>query len=274
MKITSHKENFISVYEIFNTQVEFILCVLLTTLFTLTCFFPQKTFASSINRGYAEISGEFGLTDLSTKNEILNVTPIETDTLHQTNNPLTGIFGFGIGYVFPLHSESKGINWFPYLKPTFNLRYFEQDITGQVYQFQDPEFYNYNYNISVSSTRFMLDLVLALFKYHRFSGYVLGGCGEAWNQISYDDQPLPGVSGGSLNLSKENNYKFVSEIGGGISYDMDKQLSFSLEYIYSNLRINETASTGTLNGSPTTISPIKIPITSQSVQFMLTWKML
>ena len=164
------------------------------------------------------------------------------------------------------------MNWFPYLKPAVNLRYFEQDLTGQVYQFQDPEFYNYNYDISVSSTRLMLDLVLTLFKYHRFSSYVLGGCGESWNQINYSDQAVPGVSGGTLNLSNKNNYKFISEVGGGISYDMNKQLNFSLEYLYSNLRTNETSATGTLNGSPVAITPIKVPVISQSVQFVFTWK--
>lgn len=274
MKRLYNKEKLINVYEIFNTYAEFISAVLLILALTLTCFFSQKIFASPIDQGHAEISGEFGLTYLPTQDEIFNVTPIEADTLHPTNNSLTGNFGLGIGYLFPLHTESKGVSLFPYLKPTINLRYFEQDITGQVYQFQDPEFYNYNYDISVSSTRLMLDLVLALFNYNRFSGYVLGGCGEAWNQIDYSDQPLPDVSGGALNLNKKNNYKFVSEVGGGISYDMNKQLSFSLEYLYSNLRTNATAAIGNLNGSPAVISPIETPIILRSIQFILTWKIL
>lgn len=249
------------------------LCIRLLKLFILICCISSRTFALPINQGHIELFGEAGLAQLSTKNTIVHATTIETDSLQQKNNPFTAsLLGIGIGYTFPLHSKSNGMNWFPYLKPIANLRYQKLNAEGQVYQFQDPEFYNYDYTISVASTRLMFDLALGFFKYKHFSAYVLGGIGETWNQISYHDQSIPGVSGGSLFLNKSVNSKFIPETGVGVSYGINEKLTLSLEYLYTNFGTNYTSANGTLNGSLTSIPPIRVPITSQSVQLIAAWK--
>lgn len=251
MEFTRHKELAVKVTKLFS--------------FFLIGLGSPKGLAHSI-----ELSGNVGGTQFSTKDNVLRVNPLETDSLIANHSSAPNV-GLGAGYVFSLPFAQNG--WLPYVKPMINLRYFlRQHLTGQVYQYQDPEFYNYNYTISLESTWLMLDLALGVFSYHGVSGYLLGGFGGAWNRIGYYDEPLPGVLGGALFLNKNTSSKLVAEVGAGLSYDVFQPLTFAVEYLYSNLGTNNSAVTGSLNGLPAILSPIPIPVRAQSIQFVATWK--
>lgn len=252
-----------------NHMKHFIKCIINTVLLV------PLTANALLHTGRLEVSGQIGATSLSVGNSTLPVTTIETDTLHEQVNPVIPEFSIGAGYVFPLdHSlQFNSVRWFPEIKTAINLRYLQQEITGDVYQFQDPSMNNYNYELSLENTRLMLNAALTLFSINEKTAlYVLGGVGNTWTTIGYTDTPVANVPGGALNLDNRTNNGFTYEAGAGILYPVDNETVLFLEYRYTHSQSIRTASQGTLNGSPTIITPARFPFHSQTLSFGANWK--
>jgi opacity protein-like surface antigen len=252
----------------FETRKFLSLCVCL-----LLSFFSANVYAADLSN--LELSGGFGLAKLHVGNSAFAVTDTETDSLVQTANPIVGDVNFGVAYVWPLNSMrlDQRVSWFPSVKTGLNLRYFDQNVQGQIYQYQEPDLDNYTYNLSVESTRLMFDISLTLATVQRFSLFLQGGAGAGWTQTSYSDMPNEGIPSGSLSINNRTNSGFVSEVGGGISYDIQENFGISLQYLYANYGTIKTSSTATLNGDPASIAPAQFPLRSQEVLFNVYMKM-
>ena len=234
--------------------------------------FPTTVFA---NLGYFELSGGFGALYSQLGNNSVAVTSTETDNLRQNYNPQVGDGNIGLGYVIPLLSAHDGLTrqYFPFIKPAVNLRYFSRDVGGQVYQYQQTGFDNYTYDLSVTSTRLMFDVTLGLLEYQHFNLHAISGLGAGWTQIGYSDSPNAGVQGGGLSLNRHKRTGFVSEVGAGVGYEIDSRFSVALDYLYANYGSVKTSSTGTLNGAPETIIPMTFPLRTQEVLFEVNLKL-
>ncbi len=236
-------------------------------------------FLSLLSSVYAKnfgLSAQLGLSNLHVGSSTIQVTPTETDTLHQQENPNVPEFTLGLNYLVPLPHirEWHGFTFFPALVPVLNFRYIKQEITGEVWQYQEPAMNNYNYNLSIDSLRFMLDVALILFSYQeKTSFFIFGGVGNAWNQIGYQDTAVPGVPGGELHLNNRTNSGFVYELGGGIFYPLDQCMSVFLEYRYAHFPKIRTASSGTLDGIPVNVPSATFPFYSQTISFGINWNL-
>lgn len=249
-------------------------CLKTITPIILFLFLPfaPTAFASF---GQFGISGEIAAANLHLGNSNLGVTSTETDRLHETSNPTTPEFSLGINYTFPFISSlhSNNIDWFPAIKTALNVRYLQQKITGNVYQYQDPAMNNYDYRLHLYSIRLMLDAMLTLFTVQNTTSvYLLGGVGNAWNELDYQDSiDATGVQGGALKLNNHNTNGFTSEIGGGVLYSLKKQIDVFLEYRYEHSQSLHTGATGVINGMPVSVSPASFPFSSQTIALGLNW---
>ncbi len=225
-----------------------------------------------------EVIGALGFANLSAGDGYLGVTSSETDRLVQTNNNNWNTFAaqLGLGYVYYLHGAqqySENVQWFPWIEPELNGYYLAQNnIKGDVWRFGSPDFNDMTYTMPVESFRLMFDTALTLVSKKQYSLYAIGGIGNAWNRVGYRDADRDSVPCADqfLDFNATTRSSFAWEVGGGLSYALNKRFNFSVEYLYTDLGSVKTPDHG-FSGDITlpAIVPAKFKLTSQAILFGL-----
>lgn len=250
-----------------------------TLLFKLalaSLFFSVSNIAYSANfssESHFVLSENVGPTNLSVGDSQIEVSELETDTLHQTNNGNVNQFSFGVGYAMPLNDR-----WFTEIKPMLNFYYFTHVVAGRVYRYEDPLFDNYQYEVSLNSSRLMLDVYLNVLAIQRFSLFILGGVGDSWNRVGYQDKPIYDVPNGGISLVDQTNNGFVWEGGAGLAYSVQENFEIYVQYLYTKFKEIQTADHGRVNdylveSSPIGVSPAQFSLHSQAILFGLNIKL-
>lgn len=221
------------------------------------------------------LTANVGAAKLSNTDSTFAVSPIETDSLVQTENPYFTQFGVGIGYEFPLKNamSSHGIKWFTAIRPALTFYHFSNQMEGNGYQFQLPQFNNYKYFLGVNSNRLMLDAYLTLAAFKRSKLFIIGGIGGGWTDVEYHDAPSQlNVSNGQITLNNHSNSGFADEIGAGISFELQKNIEVFLQYLYTHYQSIKTSGQGTVFVYPgetnsISVAPAAFPLNVQYISF-------
>lgn len=129
-------------------------------------------------------------------------------------------------------------DWFPsYSLSIFWQYFFKTQLNGQIMQYSLPQFTNYNYHLDFTSNLLLVSGKMNLFKLGRFSPFINGGIGSAFNYISnYHETALLGVTPRvSPGFKNANTNEFAYNIGAGLDVRLLPQLILSLGYIYQDL---------------------------------------
>lgn len=235
---------------------------------------PKKT------QDHLEVIGALGVGDFMPGSGYLGVTSSETDFLTQANgnnwNELAAQVGVGYVHYFPGALQySEKLQWLPAIEPQLNAYYLGQgsSLTGDVWRFNSSAFNAMTYTMSLQSERLMVDGALTIASKKKSSLYVIGGIGNAWNQLKYSDadnaNAAPCADQG-LNLGTHTNSNFAWEAGVGITYTYNPRFLLSLEYLYAGLgkaKTSASGNTGTI--AAPVIVPAQINLNSQAVLFGL-----
>lgn len=130
-------------------------------------------------------------------------------------------------------------HWFPSYSLGLQFQHaFTQDIGGTVTQYSDPEFTNYTYQWNLYSNELLAVGKMNLFSIGRVSPYVSAGIGGVVNTTdNYTESALPGVTAPrtSPGFADESNLQFAYQLGAGVDLQMNKQMLFTIGYLYQDL---------------------------------------
>ena len=102
-----------------------------------------------------------------------------------------------------------------------------KSIKGDVWRFGDPSFNDMTYNMPIESYRLMFDTALTIVSKRQYSLYAIGGIGNAWNPVGYNDADRNGMPCPDqfLNLNSTTRSSFAWEVGGGLSYALSNRFA-------------------------------------------------
>ena len=222
---------------------------------------------------HIDLIGAMGVASLDISDGYLGVTSSETDRLIQTNNNNWNTLAaqLGVGYVYysrNYNPYSDQAQWFTSIEPEINGYYLgKSSIKGDVWRFGSPNYNDMTFRMPIESYRLMLDGALTVVSKKQYSLYVIGGIGNTWNRVNYNDvnpNGIPCVDQG-LNLNSTTHSNFAWEVGAGLSYAFNNRLSLSLEYLYADLGNIKTSGTGFTGAIPTpALVPANFELTSQA----------
>ncbi|EHL32364.1 outer membrane protein [Legionella drancourtii] len=195
-----------------------------------------------------------GVTWFNIPHTTITPTDIETDYLSKGHTNTTGDVGLGIYHKQPL--LVNGSAWFNTFGFGLAIRYsgFSDNVAnGNVYQFEQTNLDNYHYKLYFENTRLLAQLTLDVLTYKQVSLYLMGGVGEGWSRLRYQDFPNEKDLGGGLSLPKETTSRLVGDVGIGINYHHTSHISYSLSYLYTDYGHITANSYGNLNGEPVKI---------------------
>lgn len=206
--------------------------------------------------------------------ETLELLPYEVgpyaDTF--TNQSDAGAFTWGVGakYRFPLHNPSVNnyiFHSWAIGADVFQIIDFDQ--TGDVLQYNIPQFKNYTYTLGLKSTRFMADVDVEFHPlYKRFIPFIEAGIGAGATSVSYDSDPIPPVTGPEFSLHNKTSWTFAYQAGAGVKYVVNSAFIVSLHYLYANMgKVDSSTS-----GSATDLAkPITVDMSTQNFLFGFTY---
>ena len=208
------------------------------------------------------------------KGQTLQLLPYEigpyADTFtHQSN---AGAFTWGVDalYRFKLHSPSTQHYFFDSLGAgvdMFQVTNFHQ--TGNVLQFNLPEFENYTYTLKLNNIRVMANFDLDFHPLRqRFIPFIQGGVGGARTAVSYNSDPISPVVGPNFTLPTQASWNFAYQAGAGLKYTTNTPWVLSLRYLYANMG---NVHSSTLGSSATLATPLTVNMSTQSILFGLTY---
>ncbi len=234
-------------------------------MLTFTAFFIAAS--AQANMEFVAMGGA-GIIDVD--DFTLQVTEWETDKLFQTNpsewSPWTAQIGMGYIYAFEKPLLTGDVRWFSSITPQINLYYMNgYDITGEVYQFESPEYHFLNEEMHYNSTRLMFDLNINIAQYQWLSLYAIAGAGAAWHVFDIHAKPNEagldcGVIAYDFQTGRLNTFAY--EFGAGVTVPIVNHFSVSLEYLYAgfhDISLENDVSAGfDIEGS-------ELSLTSQSI---------
>jgi opacity protein-like surface antigen len=114
---------------------------------------------------------------------------------------------------------------------------FSKDIQGTITEYSLPEFLNYDYSWSVDSDVVLATAKLNLLQKGRFSPYIKGGIGAAFNNTShYSEYALPGVTPRiSPAFADQDTSQFAYSAGAGLDFKFNTRLLLSIGYEFQDL---------------------------------------
>jgi opacity protein-like surface antigen len=197
------------------------------------------------------------------------VGPYADTFIHQSNADAF-TWGLDAKYRFKLHKQSRQNYLFDSIGigvDFFQITNFNQ--TGDVLQFNMPEFENYTYNLKLRNNRIMADADL---DFHpilkRFIPFIEGGIGAANTVISYNSVPIPPVEGPNFTLPNKTSWSFAYQAGAGIKFVVNTHFTASFHYLYADMgKVNSSTS-----GSETTLeTPLTVNMRTQNFMLGLTY---
>lgn len=183
-----------------------------------------------------ELSAAGGIDWYKISNTHLIISPFETDKNEVDDPSAKGTWKIGVGYY--LFDESlRRRNYLNHLLLELNLYQTSASVTGDVLQYELPQFNNYDFDAPVTSNRLMFDFKPSLFTWKNMTPYPILGVGVTWNSISYHEEPKESDINPTsrLILSKHTIAQFAWEAGVGFNVVLSDYLSISAEYIYAFL---------------------------------------
>ncbi|MFI4955610.1 MAG: outer membrane protein [Gammaproteobacteria bacterium] len=190
-----------------------------------------------------------------------------------TDQSDAGAFNWGVDakYRFKLHKPSAQHYIFDSIGAgigVFQITSFDQ--TGNVLQFNMPEFENYTYNLNLKTTRIMADFDVDFIGIQHFIPFIEGGIGAASTTVSYDSEPIPPISGPDFTLHDKTSWNFAYQVGAGVKYVIDTHFILSLHYLYANMgKVDSSTS-----GSTTDLAaPLTVDMSTQNFLFGFTYAM-
>lgn len=222
---------------------------------------------------YFEIVGGYGIAKLGVGNPRIKVNGFETATLHRENsNAQAGDATIGIGYVIPfldVADDYCDISWLPSFAIQVNYHHLTQGLTGQLHKRSS---HHTDYNLSLNNNRVMVDFLLTLGTLERLSGFVIGGAGEGWTRVGYNDRTFRMHKRGGFTLNNRTDSGLTSEIGGGFMFDVTPDFGVTLQYLYVNFSDMQMARKGRLNGRQVRVFSPQFPFHAQEVLLLFTLK--
>jgi outer membrane autotransporter protein len=204
-----------------------------------------------ITPGFFDIVGAGSISSVNAGKGRLGITSSETDTLHQTNSGDWNSWGgqFGLGYVYIVTNPRLYYGdwqWFSMVEPQLNVYVGNYKVKGDIYRFGSSAFNQLSYNMPVKSIRLMFDTALTVLSMHEYSVYAIGGLGESWNRIAYNDYVNSGdtCNTQNLKLSNHDSSNFAWEAGAGVNYAFSDIAMLSFEYLYTDFGRLQTSSSG------------------------------
>lgn len=169
--------------------------------------------------------------------------PIDYDyyTIKHTNTVRDWSFYLGYRWL-------RDAKWAPQYRVALRYQSFSTiKASGTIEQYSLPDFVNYNYRAHVYSNALSLFGKLDIYNFHSFEPYVNFGFGQANNQFSgYQETPYSGIDA-RLNPAFHNRRgtSFTYNVGAGLDYIINKKVSVSLGYEYTNWgTVRSSAGTG------------------------------
>jgi opacity protein-like surface antigen len=194
------------------------------------------------------------------------------DTFIHQSDASAFTWGLDAKYRFMLHdlsSQNYIFDSFGAGIDVFQITDFHQ--TGDVLQFNMPEFENYTYNLQLKNTRVMLDLDLDFHPLlHYFIPFIEGGIGPSSTVITYNSAPIPPVDEPGFALASQTSWSFAYQVGAGIKYVVNTHFSLAFHYLYANMgKVNSSTT-----GSTTTLEkPLTVNMRTQNFMLGLTYTM-
>ena len=158
--------------------------------------------------------------------------PLNVD-LYSTNNDSQAFLGISAGRRW--QNESV---WLPALSVgVLYEHFFANNAGGTITQYSLPEFTNYTYKWNVSSNDVLATAKLNLFRYEKWSPFINGGLGLAFNTTSgFNETALAGVTARvSPGFASNTSDQFAYNVGAGLDYQVAPQWLISLGYLYQDL---------------------------------------
>ncbi|RUR28705.1 hypothetical protein ELY16_01480 [Legionella qingyii] len=142
------------------------------------------------------------------------------------------------------------------------IYYQQARFTGDVYELNDPEFFNYTYKESGNIFNLVLQGDLYLFSpIERISPFITLGAGLSVSKVTYHDQALPGITPvSSLRLPAKINNQFAGAAGAGVAVHLNKKFDVFARYLYSQ---SDTAHSS-LSNNHNLLEPIKLSLNNQA----------
>ncbi len=180
-----------------------------------------------------EISGAGGGGWYQRQDASLIISPYETDSDKTLQSSFQGAWKIGLDYSF----FEKTLPYLNRLLLGLNVYQTSTSLSGDVWQYELPQFNNYHFKAPIKSTRLMLDLRPGFFTWHSIEPYVILGIGVAWNSMSYKETVTASDvnANSALVLSSHTTSSLAWNFGGGFKVALTDKLSTNLEYIYAIL---------------------------------------
>jgi opacity protein-like surface antigen len=228
---------------------------------------PLKDAQAAYNTSGAQINVYAGWSNINASKSNIVFNQYETDSLVGSDHSTTFIPGVGVSYDFVLNPNGGIIHGVGLGVDFFNDNF---ERTGQVYQYQLPQFNNYRYKADMNSARLLLNGEVDLHPlWHGLTFFAEGGVGGAYNRIQYSETAEPGISGGELDMPSNLRLNFAYDVGGGVKLPIGSNLELSFRYLYTD---PGDAETGTVSNNNITLQkPIKFDMQSNSWLFGLSY---
>lgn len=227
---------------------------------------------------HPELSGYLGASYIpnSIKGQTLQLLPYEigpyADTFSHQKGGASFTWGLDAKYRFMLHNPSVKSPFFDSIGAGIDFfQITNANQTGQVLQFNLPEFENYNYTLGLSNIRLMadIDMTFRAINYNLIP-FIEGGLGGSMTTVSYQSTGIPPIDSPQFRLSDESTWGFAYQVGGGLKYRLKSNAWLSLRYLYANMG---EASSSLVGSSTNLATPLNVNMSTQNLLLGLTYSL-
>ncbi|VVC74951.1 hypothetical protein AQUSIP_02250 [Aquicella siphonis] len=229
---------------------------------------PGSAFAANCNFQFT-LYGGYNHSETSVSD--LVISPLETDSLHNSNGGNDFLGGAGVAYQQMLTDDEDNGTIFRDVSLGLNFFMFNNSSSDEVYQFKDPQFDNFNYQLKLETSRLMLDGQLDFQPlWQDVIPFVEASVGVARVVAKYNESPEPdeGIQDGDIDLTDRTNYQFAYSLGAGFKTNLSPQVQLSLSYLFTDFG---TVKTSTHAPQLTLDSPISIQLRTHTALLGLSY---
>lgn len=203
-----------------------------TALFCSGSAYASPAFINSVMPAHFLVTASVGA-DFVNVGQTKNVTllpPFENRYVDQTG--IQSLFDGGVflgaeWFVSPLFSWQLGVAGY---------RTSSMDVTGDVWQFADPNYDNFDYTYNIVNERLVAETKLLTTVYERVHPYISGQLGASRNMTSnFDEKPDTCSAVPGSPFEDHNTTAFTYGVGAGVDVDLTKHLRLGAGYQFADL---------------------------------------